>query len=65
MKKLELSSEQIKELNKYILSEKDFYPPEDTRYFKSGINNIPYGGDSFEEYSKWFYDNYSDDLFEY
>lgn len=62
---MELNSEQIKELNKYVLSEKDFYPPEDTRCFKSGIYNMPYGGDSFEEYTRWFYNNYSHDLFDY
>lgn len=60
---MELSSEQIKELNKYILSEKDFYPPEDTRYFKSGVIDI-FGGDTFDDYANWFYDNYENELFE-
>ena len=48
----------------YIIAEKDFYPPEDTRCFKSGVYDIPFGGDGFEEYANWFYENYSNDLFE-
>lgn len=45
------------------LSEKDFYPPEDKRVFKSGVEDIN-NGDNFEDYSKWFYENYEDELFD-
>ena len=62
--KLELTSEQIKELNKCVLSEKDFYPCEDIRCFKSGVYNIPFGGDNFYDYADWFFENYGDDLFD-
>lgn len=47
----------------YELSEKDFYPPEDTRTWRSGVMDVPHG-DSFEEYSSWFYETYEDDLFD-
>lgn len=61
---MELSREQKEELNRYVLSEKDFYPPQDTRCFKSGVYDIPFGGDSYYDYAEWYYGNYSDDLFE-
>ena len=60
---MELTIEQIKELNKYVLSDKDFYPPEDNRCFKSGVEDIN-DGDTFEDYARWFYGNYSEYLFD-
>lgn len=50
-------------LNDYVLTEKDFYPPEDKRIYRSGVSDIV-DGDNFEEYAKWFYDNYEDELFD-
>ena len=41
----------------YEITEKDFYPPEDIREFKSGIEDIE-DGDNFEDYVKYFYENY-------
>ena len=49
--------------NYYELSEKDFYPPEDKRVFRSGVNDIA-GGDNFEDYAEYFYNNYADELFD-
>lgn len=46
------------------ITKKDFYPPQDERVFRSGVLDVPFGGDSYEDYSKWFYNNYSDDLFD-
>lgn len=46
----------------YVLSEKDFYPPEDNRYYKSNVYNI-YGGDTFFKYAKEFF-QYIQDSFE-
>lgn len=49
----------------YELSEEDFYPPEDDRILAScvdGFDRID-GVDDFEEYSRWFYDSYGDDVF--
>ena len=45
------------------ITESDFYPPEDFRLYKSGISDI-YGGDNFEDYAKWFYSNYENELFD-
>ena len=50
-------------LNNYVLTEKDFYPPEDKRIYRSGVNDIV-DGDNFDDYAKWFYDNYEDELFD-
>lgn len=47
----------------YEIKEEDFYPPEDKRVYRSGIKNIA-GGDNFEDYAEWFYDNYENDLFD-
>ena len=46
------------------LSEKDFYPPEDTRYYRSGVRDIK-DGDNFAEYAAYFFDNYGKDIFDY
>lgn len=49
--------------NYYELTEKDFYPPEDTRTWKSGVSDYR-GGDNFADYAKWFFDNYEDEIFD-
>lgn len=47
-----------------VLSEKDFYPPEDNRVLKSNIYDI-YKGDTFAEYAKEIFDLYeSEDYYE-
>ena len=48
----------------YELSEKDFYPPEDTRYYRSGVKDIE-GGDNFADYAKYFFDTYGKEIFNY
>ena len=45
------------------LSEKDFYPPEDTRYYCSGITSID-GGDNFADYAEYFFSEYEDEMFD-
>ena len=54
-----------KDLNRdyYELTEKDFYPPEDTRYYQSGVYDIC-GGDNFADYVSYFFDLYEDELFD-
>ena len=47
----------------YELSEKDFYPPEDTRYYRSGVADIE-GGDNFADYAEYFFDNYGKEIFD-
>jgi len=37
--------------------------PEDTRYIESGIDDID-GGDTFAEYTSYFFDTYGDELFD-
>lgn len=49
--------------NSYVLTDKDFYPPQDDRIFKSGVSDI-YGGDSYSDYAESFYNIYSDELFD-
>lgn len=41
----------------YVLTEKDFYPPEDDRYLISGIDDIE-GGDNFVDYTEYYFDTY-------
>lgn len=45
----------LKKSSEYELSEKDFYPPEDTRILHSGVDNIA-GGDNFGDYSEYLFD---------
>lgn len=47
----------------YELTEKDFYPPEDNRLYNSGIDDV-IDGDTFEEYIKYFYENYENEIFD-
>lgn len=51
-------------LDYYELTEKDFYPPEDTRLYYSGIEDIN-GGDNFSDYAKFFFNNYGKEIFDY
>lgn len=49
-------------IDKYpVLSEKDFYPPEDKRIVKSGLDNIS-NGDNFADYLEEYYDFYEDEI---
>lgn len=47
----------------YELTEKDFYPPNDTRLYYSNIEDI-INGDNFDDYVEYFYDQYEDELFD-
>ena len=47
----------------YVLSEIDFYPPPDTRNFRSGINDI-HNGDNYDDFVDAFYNLYYNDLFD-
>ena len=53
-----------KDSDYYELSEKDFYPPEDTRYYRSGVLDIS-GGDNFADYAEYFFDTYGKEIFDY
>lgn len=57
-------SNKNKNLDFYELSEKDFYPPEDTRYYCSGVEDID-GGDNFADYAEYFFDTYGEEIFDY
>lgn len=57
-----LQQNKKKILDYYELTEEDFYPPEDKRTFHSGVRNI-HGGDNFEDYIKYFYELYEDEIF--
>lgn len=46
-----------------VLSEEDFYPPPDERYYNSGIRDVC-GGDTFDDYLDYFYEEYYDDLYD-
>ena len=37
------------DVNDFVLTEKDFYPPEDNRFYSSKVRNIPYG-DNFNDF---------------
>lgn len=43
-----------KNINNYILTEEDFYPPHDDRTWKSNVRDI-YGGDNFDDFCKEFF----------
>lgn len=45
------------------LSEKDFYPPEDKRKFRSGVSDI-YGGDNYSDYLEDFCEEYGEEIFD-
>lgn len=40
-----------------LLSEEDFYPPEDDRFLISGIDDIR-GGDNFADYTEYYFKVY-------
>lgn len=46
-----------------LLCETDFYPPEDDREYESGVGDID-GGDTFADYSRWFWNMYGDDIYD-
>lgn len=45
------------------LTEQSFYPPQDTRVYTSGIDDIE-GGDSFSEYAGYFWETYGCELYD-
>lgn len=49
--------------NCYVLTEKDFYPIEDTRVYESLVEDIS-GGDNFGDYANWFFEEYEDEIFD-
>lgn len=52
------------DLQNYELNENDFYPPQDTRIFKSGVKDIIHG-DSFDNYLDYFLEMcYEEGIFE-
>lgn len=53
----------LKPQNNYELTEKDFYPPEDTRVYRSMVEDIV-DGDNFADYAKSFYEDYEDEIFD-
>ena len=60
-KKLSLEEiEYLEKLSEYELSEKDFYPPEDTRVLHSGVDDI-IGGDNFVDFTTDIFDIYDEE----
>lgn len=45
------------------LTERDFYPIEDNRLYESGIDDID-GGDGFEDYVEWFWEEYEHEIYD-
>ena len=43
-----------------VLSEKDFYPPDDNRTLESYVKDIE-GGDNFLDYTKYIFDIYEEE----
>ena len=58
--KTQIAKESIED---YILTEKDFYPPEDIRVYQSGIYDIV-DGDNFQDYVVDFYKEYENEIFD-
>ena len=44
-----------------VLTEEDFYPPEDDRTHSIGIDDVP-GGDRYYDYLKYFWNTYGNEL---
>lgn len=56
--------EKIADIGDFVqLKKSDFYPPKDDRLYTSGISDVE-GGDTFDEYTRWFWDEYEDDIFD-
>ena len=49
-----------KQIDKPVLSERDFYPPKDNRHWESGVEDIR-GGDNFADYAEEFYRLYGNE----
>ena len=49
-----------KQIDKPVLSERDFYPPKDNRYWESGVQDIK-GGDNFADYTEDLFRRYEDE----
>ena len=58
-----LKTNAIQNYNTYVLTEKDFYPPEDDRIYQSGVYDIN-GGDNFRDYAVDFYEEYENEIFD-
>ena len=56
-------SKKLSKINYCEITEKDFYPPKDTRLYCSCVGDIP-DGDNFSDYVKFFYNQYENDLFD-
>ena len=46
-----------------VLTEEDFYPPEDDRVHSFGIDDVP-GGDDYDDYLVYFWKAYGHELFD-
>lgn len=44
------------------IQESDFYPPEDGRLYRSGVDDVP-DGDCFDGYAREFWEFYEDDIY--
>lgn len=49
-----------KQIDKPVLSERDFYPPKDDRHWESGVQDIK-GGDNFTDYAEDLFRRYEDE----
>ena len=62
---LQKRHEQMQKQNKLktenpLLTQKDFYPPEDKRCLESGVEDIK-DGDNFAEYAEYYFGIYSEE----
>lgn len=46
-----------------VLTEKDFYPPQDPRVYTSGVDDIA-GGDNYVGYVEYFWETYEEEIFD-
>ena len=47
----------------FELTEEDFYPPQDCRFYASGVEDIE-GGDCFCEYAEYFWEAYGREIYD-
>lgn len=48
--------------DKSELTEEDFYPPEDTRVLRSGVEDTK--DETFADYTKYYFDTYGKEIFD-
>lgn len=53
-KTVKQTQQNVLDYSQYEISEEDFYPPDDKRILKSGVNDIM-NGDNFEDYTEYFF----------